>query len=562
MNALRSLTRFLPWLICVLVALFYLLEFKLVLPALDVSSFQALGLSLYEAASSWLLFAGALSLSLLGCYDVLQGKHAILRNYPVTGHLRFLFENFRPEIRQYLIEGDRDAVPFSRNQRALVYKRSKSLPDTQAFGTIDTPYRENYEWLNHSAQPLASPAIQDLRIQVGGSTCRQPYSLSLFNISAMSFGALSGNAILALNKGAKLGNFAHDTGEGSISSYHEKYGGDLIWEIGTGYFGCRTPDGHFDRESFKAHAALDQVKMIEIKLSQGAKPGHGGLLPGSKVTAEIAYARGVPIGQDCHSPAAHSAFDSPLGLMRFIGELRALSGSKPVGFKLCVGQVIEWFAIIKAMQETGVTPDFIVVDGSEGGTGAAPVEYSDHIGMPLREGLQLVHATLVGAGLRDQIRIGASGKIISAFDVLRTCALGADWVNSARGFMFALGCIQSRSCNTDRCPTGVATQDPYRQHALDPQDKAQRVANFHANTLKAVASLLGTCGLQHPKDFTADHILRRTPQGQIETLSRHLFTLEPGVLKSNEAKAALDRYAPDLGRFWEMADPKVWHQHS
>lgn len=297
MNALRSLTRFLPWLICVLVALFYLLEFKLVLPALDVSSFQALGLSLYEAASSWLLFAGALSLSLLGCYDVLQGKHAILRNYPVTGHLRFLFENFRPEIRQYLIEGDRDAVPFSRNQRALVYKRSKSLPDTQAFGTIDTPYRENYEWLNHSAQPLASPAIQDLRIQVGGSTCRQPYSLSLFNISAMSFGALSGNAILALNKGAKLGNFAHDTGEGSISSYHEKYGGDLIWEIGTGYFGCRTPDGHFDRESFKAHAARDQVKMIEIKLSQGAKPGHGGLLPGSKVTAEIAYARGCPLAR-------------------------------------------------------------------------------------------------------------------------------------------------------------------------------------------------------------------------------------------------------------------------
>lgn len=559
MNALRSLARFLPWLGCVLVTLFYLLEFKLVLPAPDLSSLQALGLSLFEAASSWLVFAGVLSLSLLGCHDVLQSKHAILRNYPVTGHLRFFFENFRPEIRQYLIEGDRDAVPFSRNQRALVYKRSKNLPDTQAFGTIDTPYRESYEWLNHSAQPLAPPAIEDLRVQVGGPTCRQPYSLSLFNISAMSFGALSANAILALNKGARIGNFAHDTGEGSISAYHERYGGDLIWEIGTGYFGCRTVDGHFDAGRFAKNAARAQVKMIEIKLSQGAKPGHGGLLPGSKVTAEIAYARGVPIGQDCHSPAAHSAFDSPQGLMTFIGELRALSGGKPVGIKLCVGQVIEWFAMIKAMLATGITPDFVVVDGSEGGTGAAPVEYSDHIGMPLREGLQLVHATLVGAGLRDQIRVGASGKIISAFDVLRTCALGADWVNSARGFMFALGCIQSRTCNTDRCPTGVATQDPYRQHALDPQDKAQRVANFHANTLKAVASLLGTCGLQRPEDFTADHILRRTPQGQIETLSRNLFILEPGDLMNDRAWAALNQYAPELGRFWEMADPKRWH---
>ena len=559
MDALRSLARFLPWLSCVLMTFFYLLEFKFALPPLDFSSGQGFMQSFWQESGAWLLFCSFLGLSLLGVHDLLQRRHAILRNYPVTGHLRFLFENFRPEIRQYLIEGDRDAVPFCRNQRALVYKRSKNLPDTQAFGTIDSPSRENYEWLNHSTQPLPAPAIEHLRVEVGGKNGQVPYSASLFNISAMSFGALSANAILALNKGARLGDFAHDTGEGGISEYHERFGGDLIWEIGTGYFGCRTPEGRFDQHRFAQVAAQAQVKMIEIKLSQGAKPGHGGLLPGSKVTAEIARARGVPVGQDCHSPAAHTAFDSPVGLMRFIATLRSSAGGKPVGFKLCVGQVVEWFAIIKAMLETGITPDFLVVDGSEGGTGAAPVEYSDHIGMPLREGLQLVHATLIGAGLRDQIRLGASGKIISAFDVLRTCALGADWVNSARGFMFALGCIQSRVCNTDRCPSGVATQDPYRQRALDSEDKAQRVANFHANTLKAVASLLGTAGLKSAREFTPDHILRRTPLGQVEALSRHLFKLAPGVLQTPEAVAALDAYAPELGRFWQQANPQVWH---
>ncbi len=559
MNALRSLARFIPWLGCVMMTFFYLLEFKFALPPLDLSSGQAFIQSFLREPSAWLLFSTFLSLSLLGLHDVLQGRHAILRNYPVTGHLRFLFESFRPEIRQYLIEGDRDAVPFSRNQRALVYKRSKNLPDTQAFGTIDSPYRQNYEWLNHSAQPLAAPDIKTLCVEVGAETCQQPYRMSLFNVSAMSFGALSANAIMALNKGARLGGFAHDTGEGGISEYHERFGGDLVWQIGTGYFGCRNASGHFDLDLFAKAAAMTQVKMIEIKLSQGAKPGHGGLLPGSKVTPEIARARGVPIGQDCHSPAAHTAFDSPVGLMQFIATLRASANGKPVGFKLCVGQVIEWFAIIKAMLETGITPDFIVVDGSEGGTGAAPVEYSDHIGMPLREGLQLVHATLIGAGLRHQVRVGASGKIISAFDVLRTCALGADWVNSARGFMFALGCIQSRTCNTDRCPTGVATQDPYRQRALDPQDKAQRVANYHTNTLKAVASLLGTTGLKDASAFTPEHILRRTSLGQIEALSRHLFKLAPGVLHSPDAVVALDAYAPDLGRFWNQANPASWH---
>jgi glutamate synthase domain-containing protein 2 len=559
MSALRSLARFLPWIACVLVTLFYVLEFQFVLPQLDHSSVQALLISAFQGSLAWLVFLLFLGLSLLGVYDLFQGRHAILRNYPVTGHLRFLFESFRPEIRQYLIEGDRDAVPFSRHQRALVYKRSKNLADTLAFGTIDTPYRDGYEWLNHSAQPLPPPPIESLRVVVGGAECAQPYSLSLFNISALSFGSLSANAILALNKGARMGQFAHDTGEGSISVYHERYGGDLIWEIGTGYFGCRREDGHFSPELFAKAAAKDQVKMIEIKLSQGAKPGRGGLLPGSKVTPEIARTRGIPVGKDCHSPASHSAFDSPLGMMDFIKQLRQLSGGKPVGFKLCVGQIVEWFAIVKAMQVSGISPDFIVVDGSEGGTGAAPVEFIDHIGMPLREGLQLVHATLIGAGLRDQIRIGASGKIISAFDVLRTCALGADWVNSARGFMFALGCIQSRSCNTDRCPTGVATQDPYRQHALDPMDKSQRVANFHANTLKAVASLLATAGVDRVHAFTADHILRRNVSGQIETLSRQLFKLAPGVLNTDGAASALDSYAPELGRFWCEANPETWH---
>jgi len=559
MNSLRSLARFLPWLSCLAITVFCLVEYDLILPALNISSFEALVVSSLAGARVWVPFLIVLSLTVLGIYDLLQGKHAILRNYPLTGHLRFLFETFRPEIRQYLIEGDRDAVPFSRNERALVYKRSKNLPDTQAFGSIDSPYSESYEWFNHSNQPVAPPPIGDLRITVGGAACRQPYSLSLFNISAMSFGALSANAILALNKGAQIGHFAHDTGEGSISEYHLKYGGDLIWEIGTGYFGCRTADGHFDPASFARNAERPQVKMIEIKLSQGAKPAHGGLLPGSKVTPEIARARGVPVGVDCHSPAAHTAFDSPKGLMEFIGELRQLSGGKPVGFKLCVGQVVEWFAIIKAMLSTGITPDFIVVDGSEGGTGAAPVEFSDHIGMPLRDGLQLVHATLIGAGLRDKVKVGASGKIISAFDVLRTCALGADWVNSARGFMFALGCIQSRTCNTDRCPTGVSTQDPYRQHALDPQDKAQRVAYFHANTLKAVAALLGAAGLQHAKDITPRHIMRRTPTGQIEPLSQHLFKLDPGVLNGEDAEAALNRYASELGQFWHVAKSEQWH---
>jgi glutamate synthase domain-containing protein 2 len=355
----------------------------------------------------------------------------------------------------------------------------------------------------------------------------------------MSFGSLSPNAIRALNRGAKMGNFAHDTGEGSISAYHREHGGDLIWEIGSGYFGCRTADGFFDAEKFSAQAASPQVKMIEIKLSQGAKPGHGGVLPGAKVTPEIAQTRGVPEGEDCVSPAAHSAFSTPAGLVEFIVRLRALSGGKPVGFKLCIGHPWEWFAIAKAMVAADTYPDFIVVDGSEGGTGAAPVEFSDHVGMPLREGLRLVHNTMVGIGKRDQISIGASGKIVSGFDIARAIALGANWCNSARGFMFALGCIQSRSCHTDHCPTGVATQDPIRQRALVVPDKAVRVRNFHHETVEALSELVGAAGMTHPREIKPDHIMVRTAEGVAVPLATILPTLAAGVLLQPEKLAEL-----------------------
>ena len=335
---------------------------------------------------------------------------------------------------------------------------------------------QGYEWINHSMAP-STIASHDFRITIGGARA-QPYSASVFNISAMSFGSLSANAIKALNAGAKRGNFAHDTGEGSISEHHRLNGGDLIWEIGSGYFGCRNPDGSFSEERFRENALDAQVKLIEIKLSQGAKPGHGGVLPGAKVTPEIARARGVQVGEDCISPAAHSAFSTPVELMRFIERLRALSGDKPVGFKLCIGHPWEWFALCKAMVETGITPDFIVVDGAEGGTGAAPLEFTDHVGTPLQEGLLLVHNTLVGLNLRDRIAIGCAGKVTSAFDIARLMALGADWCNAARGFMFALGCIQAQTCHTGNCPTGVTTQDPLRQRALVVGDKAERVWRF------------------------------------------------------------------------------------
>ena len=401
--------------------------------------------------------------------------------------------------------------------------------DKRPFGTQYEVYDQGHEWLHHSLvahDPVAEPP----RVTIGGPDCTQPYSASVLNISAMSFGSLSPNAIRALNKGARMGGFAHDTGEGGFSPYHAENGGDIIWEIGSGYFGARNPDGSFSPERFAETATLPQIRMVELKLSQGAKPGHGGVLPAAKVSAEIARIRGVPMGQDCISPPRHSAFSTPIEMMRFIAEMRRLSGGKPAGFKLCIGQLHEFLAICKAMLETGITPDFIVVDGAEGGTGAAPLEFMDHVGVPLREGLSLVHNALVGVGLRDRIRLGASGKIASAFDMARAFALGADWCNSARGFMFALGCIQSLSCHTDRCPTGVATQDPTGARALVVPDKAERVASFHAATLHALAELVASAGLDHPSGLQPEHICRRITPSRVMSFAELYPPLAPGAL--------------------------------
>jgi len=506
------------------------------------------GLAVGLGGQGWWLLVVAGLLTAVGVHDLTQAHHSILRNYPVIGHIRWMAELVRPEIRQYLIEADEDAAPFSRSQRSLVYQRAKGHTGERPFGTLLDVYRDGYEYIAHSNRPAKSADPDTYRITIGGDQCAQPYSASVFNISAMSFGALSANAIRALNTGAKKGGFYHDTGEGSISPYHREGGGDIVWELGSGYFGCRTEDGHFDPDRFAAQAKAEQVKMIEIKLSQGAKPGHGGVLPAAKVTPEIAETRGVPLGRDCVSPSSHSAFTTPLELMAFISQLRTLSGGKPVGFKLCIGHPWELMAIVKAMLQTGVRPDFIVVDGGEGGTGAAPTEFADHIGTPMREGLLLVHNVLVGAGLRDQIRLGAAGRIVSAFDIASVLAIGADWANAARGYMFALGCVQSLSCHTNHCPTGVATQDPHRQRALVVPDKAERVFQFHKLTLKALAEMLAAAGLEHPDELSAHHLVRRVSSTEVKQFSELHTFLAPREL--------ID--APAAGGFyhanWALAD--------
>lgn len=497
--------------------------------------------------SAFLTFLG-LGLSVLGLYDIYQTRHAILRNYPIAGHLRFLLENFRVEIRQYFLEDDKEEVPFSRQQRSLVYQRAKNIESTTAFGSLQNLHQTGSEWFLHSGN---SHKISDyhFRVRVGNERCLQPYDLSVFNISAMSFGALSANAIEALNLGAKMGGFAHDTGEGGISPYHQKHGGDLIWEIGTAYFGCRDANGRFNPQSFQSRAQLEQVKMIEIKLSQGAKPGKGGVLPASKISPEIAKTRDIPMGQDCVSPATHPEFSTPRELVAFWQQLRELSGGKPVGFKLCIGMPWEFMAIVKAMMEADNYPDFIVVDGAEGGTGAAPTEFMDSIGMPLVDALIFVQNTLVGAGIRNKIKVGVSGKIVSAFDMVKMMSLGADWCNSARGFMFAVGCIQSRSCHTNQCPTGVATQDPERQKGLVVSNKSERVKNFHQNTLKALADLVGSGGLAHPSQLKPHHIVRRQPDGWIKLLSEHYQFIGTGSLLTGQCGR------PILDKMWELADP-------
>jgi glutamate synthase domain-containing protein 2 len=498
---------------------------------------------------SWIFgapFIICVGLSLLGIFDLLQKHHSIKRNYPILANLRFLLEKIRPEIRQYFLESDVDGRPYSRNQRAIVYQRAKHQLASRPFGTLQNVYQPEFEWLTHSIVPQ-DIVDQDFRVEVGGPQCHKPYSLSLLNISAMSFGALSGNAIMALNKGAKSGGFAHDTGEGSISPYHRKYGGDIIWEIGSGYFGCRAKDGSFDPGRFAEQATQDQVKMIEIKLSQGAKPGHGGILPAAKVTAEIAATRGVSIGRDCISPSGHSAFSTPIELMEFVARLRELAQGKPVGFKLCIGHPHEFMAICKAMTETTILPDFIVIDGAEGGTGAAPLEFIDHIGTPLREGLTFARNCLIGTGLRDKIKIGASGGIITAFDMVRTLALGADWCNVARGFMFSLGCIQAMSCHTGHCPSGVATQDPIRQKALDVSLKSERVKLFHAATLKALAELTGATGLNHPGQFRPGHIMRRVSEMEVRSFAEIYPAISPYSLIEGTA-------GPIYTDHWASAD--------
>jgi glutamate synthase domain-containing protein 2 len=453
-------------------------------------------------------------LGTLGVHDVLQPSRAILRNYPIIGHLRYFFEEIRPSIRQYLIEDDRDPVPFSREQRNVAYRRAKDIHSSTPFGTIIDVSEPGHGWICHSVRAREIEDC-DFRVSIGGSDCRRPYSASIVNISGMSFGSISAHAILALNGGAAMGGFAQNTGEGSISPYHRAPGGDLIWQVATGYFGCRDANGNFDADAFARTAALPAVKMIELKLSQGAKPGHGGVLPKAKITAEIAATRGVPRDRDCVSPPSHPSFSTPLEMMEFIGRLRALSDGKPIGIKMCVGHRYEFLAIVKAMLATGTTPDYIVVDGTEGGTGAAPPELSNHVGLPLIDGLTFVHNALVGAGIRERIRVGASGKLITGYDLCRVFALGANFAMIARGFMFATGCIQSRACHTNRCPTGIATQDPLRQRAVVVPEKAQRVASFHRNTLRAVADVLGAAGLSHPHELTPAHLQFRQHDGMV-----------------------------------------------
>ena len=488
----------------------------------------------------------------VGIYDMLQTQRTIMRNYPLVGRGRYWMEILRPKIYQYFVESDINGRPFSRFQRSVVYQRAKRELETTPFGTQLDVNAVGYEWISHSIAPVADVDFSP-RIMIGGKDCKKPYSASLLNISAMSFGSLGRNAILALNAGAKRGKFYHNTGEGGLSRYHLEPGGDVAWQIGTGYFGARAPDGRFSPERFKENAAAESVRMIELKLSQGAKPGHGGILPGVKNTPEIAAARGVEPGTTVHSPPGHSAFSTPRGLLEFLARLRELSGGKPVGFKLCVGHPTEFAAICKAMLATGIKPDFITVDGGEGGTGAAPLEFSNGVGMPLTEGLVLVDDFLRGFGLRDEIVVIASGKIVTGFDIVRTLALGADVCNSARGMMFALGCIQALSCNTNQCPTGITTQDPARQRGLVPADKEVRVANFHEGTVRTAAELLGAAALKRPEQVKRQHIRRRVSPTEVRRFDQIYPIVEMGSMPGGKVP---ERYARPV----EVADPDHFYE--
>ncbi|MEO8886152.1 MAG: FMN-binding glutamate synthase family protein [Mucilaginibacter sp.] len=497
-------------------------------------------------------------LFVLGYYDLLQTKHTIVRNFPVFGRLRYLAEDIRPKVQQYFVESDTNGTPFNRQSRSVIYQRAKKVDDTRPFGTELDVYQNGYEWLNHSIGAIDHKQLDmSPRVVVGGPQCKQPYNASIFNISAMSFGSLSQNAILALNGGAKIGNFAHNTGEGGLSDYHLQPGGDIIWQIGTGYFSCRHKDGTINYEAFAERANLPQVRMIEIKLSQGAKPGHGGILPAAKVTPEIARIRLVEMGEDVISPPYHTAFSNPVEMMQFVKKLRELSNGKPIGFKLCVGHKSEFLAICKAMLQTGIYPDFITVDGGEGGTGAAPLEFSNSVGMPLREALAFVYDALTGFDIKKQIKIIASGKVTTGFDLVKNFALGADMCNSARGMMFALGCIQALECNTNTCPTGVATQDPSLMKGLVVEDKKTRVANFHDQTVASAIQMIGAAGLKHPDDIHRMFIYRRISHSEILTYAELfpyapkgslLNTPYPANFEMDMAISSAETFVPDYNK--------------
>ena len=470
-------------------------------------------------------------LFILGLIDMLQTKQAIRRNFPLLGHFRYLFEEIRPEIQQYFVENNSDGMPFSREARSVVYQRAKGALDTLPFGTQQNVYAVGYEWINHSLAP--KPLLkEDPRVKIGGPLCKKPYYASHLNISAMSYGSLSQNAVLALNGGAKKGGFYHNTGEGGLTPYHLKNGGDLVWQVGTGYFSCRTPNGKFDSALFQKNAAQDSVKMIEIKLSQGAKPGHGGILPASKVTEETSKIRGVQMGEDVISPPAHQAFNTPIGLLEFVQKLRELSDGKPVGFKLCVGKRREFLSIVKAMLKTDITPDFITIDGAEGGTGAAPLEFSNSIGTPLNDGLIFVHNALVGTGLREKIKLIVSGKVTTGFHIANKIAIGADLCNSARGMLFSMGCIQALRCNSNRCPTGIATQDPNLVVGLDVTDKTVRVARYHHETIKSFLEVIAASGVAHPSELSPWHIHHRVTTHDVRNYNDLYEYIEPGILLS------------------------------
>jgi glutamate synthase domain-containing protein 2 len=476
----------------------------------------------------WLLLI-VIPLFFLGIYDLYQKKHTILRNFPIVGHFRYFFELLRPEIQQYFIEDDLSGRPIDHEHRSVVYQRAKGVLDTQPFGTRKNVYQVGYQWINHS---LTAKMLDnhDPRVIVGNLQCAQPYNASILNISAMSYGGVSKNAILALNRGAKLGNFYQNTGEGGISEYHLRYGGDLVWQIGTAYFGCRFAGGQFSPELFRTRSRLPNVKMIEIKLSQGAEPSLGAILPAVKLNAEIAQIRNIPLGKDVVSPPTHTAFSTPIEFMHFIALLRELSGGKPIGFKLCLGSHREFFAICKAMLATDIIPDFITIDGGEGGTGAAPLEFANSVGTPLMDAVVFIHNALIGIGLRDQIRLITAGKILTVFELVSQVAVGADMCNMARGMMMALGCIQSLKCNTNRCPTGVTTQDPGLVRGLVVEDKYQRVARFHQETVKGVMEMVGAVGLDRYDQLNAHHIYRRVSDAMVKSLDQIYSYIEPGSL--------------------------------